>query len=208
MGRHVLVAVSLIAALNGVILGQTRPAQRLNPVIDLLERKQPVFGLYAPSAGGNRGRGGAAAGATPPAPMKQAIDLAKEALAYESADYLFNGSMEGGVDRGLAAFTEFVKAMDEAAGPNKPRYFGVTHPLIVKTPKIATDPAKAIDNISRQLNVGASGIVFVEVESAEEVRQGLAAMRFKSKSGTRPDEAGMAPAHWGMSEQEYKQRAD
>jgi 4-hydroxy-2-oxoheptanedioate aldolase len=116
--------------------------------------------------------------------------------------------MEGGVDRGLAAFTEFVKAMDEAAGPNKPRYFGVTHPLIVKTPKIATDPAKAIDNISRQLNVGASGIVFVEVESAAEVRQGLAAMRFKSNGGTRPDEAGMAPAHWGMSEQEYKQKAD
>ena len=211
MRRHVIVAVSLIAALNGVMLGQTRQVQHLNPVIDLLERKQPVFGLYAPSGGGNRGRGGAAAASAPPAtpaPVKQAIDLAKEALAYESADFLFNGSMEGGVDRGLAAFTEFVKAMDEAAGPNTPRYFGVTHPLIVKTPKIATDPAKAIDNISRQLNVGASGIVFVEVESAEEVRQGLAAMRFKSKGGTRPDEAGMAPAHWGMSEQEYKQKAD
>jgi 4-hydroxy-2-oxoheptanedioate aldolase len=211
MRRHVVVAIFLSAALNGLALGQTRRSQRLNPVIALLEQKQPVFGLYAPSAGGNRGRGGAAAGGAPPAtpaPVKQPIDLAKEALAYESADYLFNGSMEGGVDRGLPAFTEFVKAMDEAAGPNRPRYFGVTHPLIVKTPKIATDPAKAIDNISRQLNVGASGIVFVEVESAEEVRQGRAAMRLKSKGGTRPDEVGMAPAHWGMSEQEYKQKAD
>jgi 4-hydroxy-2-oxoheptanedioate aldolase len=210
MRRDIVVALVLTELIT-LVLGQTRPAQRLNPVIDLLERKQPVFGLYAPSAGGNRGRGGGAAGSAPPAtpaPVKQPIDLAKEALAYDSADYLFNGSMEGGVDRGLAAFTEFVKAMDEAAGPNKPRYFGVTHPLIVKTPKIATDPAKAIDNISRQLNVGASGIVFVEVESAAEVRQGLAAMRFKSNGGTRPDEAGMAPAHWGMSEQEYKQKAD
>src|SRR5207247_10085654 len=104
MRKQVIVAVSLIAALNGVMLGQPQRAQRLNPVIDLLERKQPVFGLYAPSAGGNRGRGGAAAGTAPPAtpaPVKQAIDLAKEALAYESADYLFNGSMERGVDRGL-----------------------------------------------------------------------------------------------------------
>src|SRR5207249_3723340 len=147
------------------------------------------FGLYTPSAGGNRGRGGAPPAT--PAPAKQPIDLAREALAYESADYLFNGSMEGGVDRGLPAFTEFVKAMDEAAGPSKPRYFGVTHPLIVKTPKIATDPAKAVDNISRQLNVGASGIVFVEVESAEEVRQGLAAMRLKSNGGRRPGATGV-----------------
>ena len=211
MRRHVVVATFLVAALNGLVLGQTRRAPRLNPVIALLEQKKPVFGLYAPSAGGgNRGRGAAAAGAPPAAPIvvKQPIDLAKEALAYDSADYLFNGSMEGGVDRGLPAFTEFVKAMDEAAGPSRPPYFGLTHPLIVKTPKIAPDPAKAIDNISRQLNVGASGIVFVEVESAEEVRQGLAAMRFRAKGGTRPDEAGMAPAHWGMSEQEYKKKAD
>jgi 4-hydroxy-2-oxoheptanedioate aldolase len=214
MRRDIVVALVLTELIT-LVLGQTRQtprlntvqAPRLNPVIALLEQKQPVFGLYTPSAGG-RGRGGAASGAPATSAVKQPIDLAKEALAYDSADYLFNGSMEGGVDRGLAAFTEFVKAMDEAAGPNKPRYFGVTHPLIVKTPKIATDPAKAIDNISRQLNVGASGIVFVEVESAEEVRQGLAAMRFKSNGGTRPDEAGMAPAHWGMSEQEYKQKAD
>ena len=50
--------------------------------------------------------------------------------------------------------------------------------------------------------------MFVEVESADEVRAGLAAMRFKSKGGTRPDDVGTAPAYWGMSEQEYKQKAD
>jgi 2-keto-3-deoxy-L-rhamnonate aldolase RhmA len=64
---------------------------------------------------------------------------------------------------------------------------------VVKSPKIAEDPVKAIDNISRELNGGASGIMFVEAESAEEVRQGLAAMRFKSKGGTRPDAVGTAP---------------
>jgi 4-hydroxy-2-oxoheptanedioate aldolase len=50
--------------------------------------------------------------------------------------------------------------------------------------------------------------MFVEAESAQEVRHGLAAMRFKSKGGTRPDDVGMAPGVWGMSEQEYRQKAD
>src|SRR6266850_931759 len=192
---RVLMAFGVVAV---VVDGQR---QRLNPVIDLLEQHKPVFGLYAPSNGG--GRRGA-----PPPPARPAIELAKDALAYKSADYLFNGSMEGGVDRGLPAFTDFVKALGDAAGPAKPPFFGLTHPLIIKTPKIAPDVAKAGDNISRQLNAGAAGIMFVETESADEVRRGLAAMRFTSKGGTRPADVGNAPAVWGMSEQEYKRKAD
>ncbi len=191
---RVLIALSVVSVAHG-------QRQRLNPVIQLLEHHQPVFGLYAPSnSGGRRG--------APPAPARPAIELAKDALAYKSADYLFNGSMEGGLDRGLPAFTDFVNALGDAAGPTKPPFFGLTHPLIVKTPKMAPDFAKAGDNISRQLNAGAAGIMFVETESADEVRKGLAAMRFASKGGTRPDEVGNAPAVWGMSEQEYKRRAD
>jgi 4-hydroxy-2-oxoheptanedioate aldolase len=114
--------------------------------------------------------------------------------------------MEGGLERGLPAFTEFVKAMQEAAAASRTPLS--RFPLIVKTPEIARDPAKAVENISRQLNLGVSGIMFVGVESADEVRQGLAAMRFKSKGGTRPDEVGSAPAYWGMSEAEYRNKAD
>ncbi len=191
---HVLIVLTVVAVAHA-------QRQRLNPVIHLLEQHKPVFGLYAPSNGGGR-RGGEA----PPA--RPAIELAKDALAYKSADYLFNGSMEGGLDRGLPAFTDFVKALGDAAGPAKAPFFGVTHPLIVKTPKIAPDFAKAGDNIGRQLNAGAAGIMFVETESADEVRRGLAAMRFTSRGGTRPDEVGHAPAVWGMSEQEYKRKAD
>jgi 4-hydroxy-2-oxoheptanedioate aldolase len=116
--------------------------------------------------------------------------------------------MEGGVDRALPAYVDFVKAMDEIAGPNRPPFFGLVRPFIVKAPKIAPDHAKATENISRELNVGSAGIMLVETESAEEVRQGIAAMRFTSKGGMRPDEVGTAPAHWGMSEQEYKRKAD
>src|SRR3989442_4700987 len=191
---HVLIVLAVVAVPHA-------QRQRLNPVIHLLEQHQPVFGVYAPSNGGGR-RGGEG----PPA--RPAIELAKDALAYKSADYLFNGSMEGGLDRGLPAFTDFVKALGDAAGPAKAPFFGVTHPLIVKTPKIAPDFAKAGDSIGRQLNAGAAGIMFVETESADEVRRGLAAMRFTSKGGTRPGEVGHAPAVWGMSEPEYKRKAD
>ena len=51
-------------------------------------------------------------------------DLVKDALAYKDADFLFNGSMEGGLDRALPAFTDFVKAMSDAGG--KMPFFGLT----------------------------------------------------------------------------------
>lgn len=200
--------VSFMAGMTAVMLLVSGPPtglaqrQRLNPVIELLEQKKPVFGVYAPSAGGPGRRGGGDAVARPPS------DLAKDALAYHAADFLFSGSMEGGLDRGWPAFTDFVKAMAEAGAARKMPLFGVRHPLIIKTPKIARDIAKAGDNISRQLNQGVAGIVFVEAESAEEVRQGLAAMRLKANGGTRPDAVGDAPAYWGMNEQEYRRKAD
>jgi 4-hydroxy-2-oxoheptanedioate aldolase len=196
-GFSLIIAIVL---LHGVP-ARAQKKTHLNPVIRLLEQKQPVFGVYWPSNGGGR-RGGE------PPPARPAIDLAKDALAYSAADFLFSGGMEGGVDRGLPAYVEFVKALGDAAGSSKVPFFGLTRGIVVKTPKIADDPSKAVDNISRQLNVGASGVMFVEAESADEVRQGLAAMRFKSKGGTRPDAVGTAPAFWGMSEQEYRQKAD
>ena len=197
---RVLIVVSIVAVPQA-------QRQRLNPVIQLLEQHKPVFGLYAPSNVGGR-RGGPSTGSGQAPAVKTPIELAKDALAYKSADYLFNGSMEGGLDRGLPAFNDFVRALGDAAGPAKAPFFGVTHPLIVKTPKIAPDVAKAADNIGRQLNAGAAGIMFVETESADEVRRGIAAMRFKSQGGTRPDEVGNAPAVWGMSAQEYTRKAD
>ncbi len=208
MRVRVMCSIAGVAALGtlAVAQGQT-PRHQLNPVIELLEQKQPVFGLYRPSEGGNRGRGAAVA-STPPARLKTPIELAMETLANGHSDFTFDGSMEGGVDRGLPAVTEYVKAMAEAGALRTEPFLRLPHPLILKTPKIAPDYTKAIDNISRELNAGSSGIMFVETESADEVRQGLAAMRFKSKGGTRPDSVGQAAAYWGMTEAEYKQKAD
>jgi 4-hydroxy-2-oxoheptanedioate aldolase len=206
-------AVGIAVAIGATVPIEGQTAPHLNPMIDLHAQKKPLFGLYAPA---NRGAGRRGAPADPsvpapaPPPQKTPAELVKDALAYGKSDFLFNGNMEGGVDRGIGPFTDFVNAMMEEAAPA----IRWQHPLSVKTPKIAgepgqpIDPAKAIDNISRQLNLGISTVVFVGVESAEEVKQGLAAMRFKSRGGTRPDAVGVAPKYWGMSEQDYRDRAD
>ena len=201
--RSLVTAVTLAIALLHLV-GQAQTRQRLNPMIDLLEQKKPLFGVYWPANPQGR-RGG-----PPPADavMKSPAEWAREALAYRHADFLFNGSMEGGVDRAIGGVTDFVKATADAGALMKTPFARFPHPLMVKTPKIAPDTAKAVENISRELNLGVSGIMLVETESAEEVRAGIAAMRFQSQGGTRPDHVGMAPAYWGMTELQYKQKAD
>src|SRR5262245_6828667 len=192
-------------AVAAVATGAEQSGKHLNPMIELHAQKKPLFGLYAPANRGASRRGGTPdPNAAPPPPPKTPAELVKDALTYDKSDFVFNGNMEGGVDRGIGPFTEFVNALMGAAPPQA-RW---QHPLSVKTPKIADDPAKAVDNISRQLNLGVSTIVFVGVESADEVKQGLAAMRFKSRGGTRPDDVGIAPKYWGMPEKEYRDKAD
>lgn len=198
-------------------LAMTQTPRRFNPVIELLEQKRPVFGLYAPAnpragRGGRAGAGAAAGGAggaaaAQPA-MKTAAQLAADALAYPNADLIFDGSMEGNFDRGYATFSEFAKGMSDGGVLQKQPFARLRQPLFVKMTKIGDDHALAIERISKQLNLGVAGIVFVDVESAAELKAGLAAMRFKSKGGTRPDNVGAAPAHWGMTEQAYREKAD
>ena len=179
--------------------------RRLNPVVELLAQRKPVFGVYAPR--NPRAGRGAAAEATQQS-MKTPAQLAQDALEYKSADYIFDGSMEDAFDAALPAFAEFMKGL--AAGGNVDRSPSprLHHPVIVKTHQIAPDVALASQRIARQLDLGVSGIVFVGVESADEVKAGLAAMRFKSNGGTRPDAVGSAPSVWGMTEQEYRAKAD
>jgi 4-hydroxy-2-oxoheptanedioate aldolase len=202
---------SILALTAGATLAlgfAARSDAHLNPVVDLLAQHKPVFGVYGPR--NPRAR----AGAPPTADtvkVKTPSELARDALGYTRADYLFDGSMEGDYDRAFPTFAEFAKGIAEGAGGmidkkgGAPRFH---HPLIVKMHEIAPDPAKAAQHIGDQLNLGVSGVVFVGVESPDEVKAGLAAMRFKSNGGTRSENVGNAPAYWGMSEKEYKEKAD
>jgi len=115
--------------------------------------------------------------------------------------------MEGNFDAGFPLFVDFAKGMSAGAAYPAPGK-RLSHPLFVKTPEIAPDPAKAAERIAKQLDLGVSGIVTVSVETGAEAKTGIDAMRFKSKGGLRPETVGDAPARWGMSEKEYKEKAD
>jgi 4-hydroxy-2-oxoheptanedioate aldolase len=231
------VALGLIAAaVVGVSITAQQPTH-LNPMVDLLIAKKAIFGLGVPTvgrAGGGGRRGGGAPGAagaggttsgtlnvptpaptptTPPPPPKTPAELAADAIAHHEADYFFTNMMENNIDGGSATMTALQEAI-AAAGPlstTSPKRLRM--PVTSKAPDISSpetpaDPAKYVTNISRQLNVGVSTIAFVEVDNAEELRQGIAAMRFKSNGGVRPDDVGNAPKYWGISEAEYRKRAD
>lgn len=210
-------ALAAIAALVAAAPADAISQPHLNPLVDLHAAKQPVFGLYAPAnprgRGGRGGRGadaasaasGAANAAVPTPPPKTPAELAKDAVAFTLSDYLFDGGMEGNFDAGFASFSEYMKGMAAAVPAGQRLRF----PFMVKTHRIAEDPALAAVRIGRQLNLGVAGIVFVGVESADEVKAGLAAMRFKSKGGARPDDdLGDAPAYWGLTPREYRDKAD
>jgi len=174
-------------------------------MVELLAAKKPVFGLYAPS---NRRGGPPGAAPTMPAPApKTSAELAREAVGFANSDFIFDGSMEGNFDAAATQFQELMNGLS-AAGillkSPKPR---LSKSVVVKMNEIAGNP-KAAENIGRQLNMGVTGIMFVSAESAEEVQTGINAMRFKSQGGTRSDNVGAAPAFWGMSEKEYKEKAD
>ena len=133
------------------------------------------------------------------------MQLAAEAIAYANADFIFNGNMEGNFDGAYTPFAEFAKAMATQEPATRTRR---GHPLFVKTPEVAPDPKLAAERITKQLNTGVMGIVMVGVTTPDEVKQVISARRFKSKGGTRPDDVGDAPAAWGLSEKEYKEKAD
>jgi 4-hydroxy-2-oxoheptanedioate aldolase len=188
-----ILTLSAAAIAAGWVAAPMAQSARLNPVIALLEQGKPVFGLYVPS---NRRFGPQTAA---PAPEKTAIELAREAMTFPRTDYLFDGSLEGDYQRGLPVFTGLVRALHEAGGRKS------SHPLIIKTP----DPGPELPaQIAAELNLGVSGLMIPTVETAEEAQQAIAAMRFRRNGGTRPDEVGMAPAYWGVSEAEYREKAD
>jgi len=212
MRARLVIALLATVAASSMVVGQA--PRRLNPMIDLLAQQKPVFGLYAPAnrrMGGGGMPGGAPRPTAPPVdapPPRTADQLAAEALANTTTDFIFDGTMEGGMARALPAFTAFVKGMSPTGTFAKSPTKQLTHPLVVKMHEIAPDAKVAAVSIGQQLNLGVSGIMFVSVESATEAKAGIDAMRFKSEGGTRSEDVGQAPALWGMSEKEYKEKAD
>ena len=209
MRARLILAGTIVVGVGTLASGLDQPGRHHNPMIDLMIQQQPVFGLYAPTP--PRGRGGRQGGATADAPAPPAVtqaELARQAFDYKQADFIFNGNMERNLEGVLPTFIEFVEALTGNGGIVREPFLHLSHPLVVKTQEIAPDPEDARRNIGLQLNAGASAIMFTHVKTAEETRQGIAAMRLPAHGGTRSDDVGRAPEFWGMSEADYRQKAD
>jgi 4-hydroxy-2-oxoheptanedioate aldolase len=84
-----------------------------------------------------------------------------------------------------------------------------THAFIGKVPNLKPNAASAQARIIEQMNVGHAGVFMQQVETAAEVRQAIAAMRFVSKGGIRPDTGiDVAAKYWGLTRAQYLDRAD
>lgn len=193
--------LALIAMVCAWPVSGTTETKRLNPMVALHEQRQPVFGLTHPAIVVARGRGNAAGTAAPAADMAppSLVDAARETVAYQFSDFTYTNYSSANADR----FMGYVAALLRAGASVR------THPFLSKVPILHTDRDAAVARIHEQLNVGHAGVMLQEVESADEVRAALAAMRFRSKGGTRPDDGiGLAAAYWGLSEDEYRKKAD
>jgi 2-keto-3-deoxy-L-rhamnonate aldolase RhmA len=181
MSRKVFPAALVACVLLAVISPAPTPGQarRHNRIVDLLSQGKVVLGWFAPAR-------------TP--------DAAKRAAADRSMDFVFlNMEQVASYDAGaVRAFMHDMMAGGLAKNPNE-------RPLMTRLPIFHDDPAAARQRIAEMLNLGVHAIVFPDMESGDEARQAIAAMRY---TGDRPSRVGEAPAYWGMPVNEYRQKAD
>lgn len=195
-----VMALLVVTALNSSLPVGAQATGRMNPIIALQEKGLPVFGIAHPAIvprGPGRGRGAAAP--DPAALLPQPIvlaDVAKETVAYARADYLFTSGTSD-------AFLRYIEEIKKAGGSMR------THPFAAKIGIWHSNPENVNAAIVRQLNAGHSSVSMEAVESAQEVRDVIKAMRFVSAGGTRP-ETGLehAAAYWGLTVDQYKEKAD
>lgn len=164
---------------------------RHNRIVELLSRNRVVFGWFASATD---------------------VDAAKRAARDPLMDFVFI-NMESVASYNPPAVKAFIHGMLEAGLNTNPN----DHPLMIRLPIVHTDPAAARLRTAEILNLGAHAIVFPDMESVEEATQALASMRYAktaadskapAPAGQRPDTVGDAGGFWGMSDEEYRMRAD
>jgi 4-hydroxy-2-oxoheptanedioate aldolase len=181
-------ALSLALLIPASAAGQRSP--RHNKLIDLLSRDQVVFGWFAPAR-------------TP--------DAARRAAADPLMDFVFI-NMEAVQSYRPEDIRAFTQALAEGGLRKNPNSLA----LMTRLPIFHNDPAAARQRTAEMLNLGVQAIVFPDMESAEEANQAIASMRYaqppgskyKEPAGVRPEGDGDAPAFWGLSDDEYKRKAD
>jgi 4-hydroxy-2-oxoheptanedioate aldolase len=192
MSRPFAVA-AISCGLAATLLVPSTSAQkqtRHNRIVDLLAQGKIVFGWFAP---------------------QRTAEAAKKAASDKTMDFVFL-NMEAVASYDPAEVKGFVQALADGGVTRNPNDV----PLMVRLPIFHNDPAAARQRTAETLNLGAHAIVFPDMESGDEARQALAAMRFAEPAtsshpgppGVRPDEVGDAPSVWGLSPRDYRQKAD
>jgi len=188
VGALAVCAVGAVVQLQIPAAGQATP--RHNKLIDLLSRNQVVFGWFSPG---------------------RTADQAKRAAADPLMDFVFI-NMEAVQSYRPDDIRTFMQAMIEGGLKKNPNSIA----LMTRLPIFHDDPAAARQRTAEMLNMGVQAIVFPDMETGDEAQQAIGAMRYAqaasskqpAPAGTRPDGAGDAPAFWGVTDAEYKQKAD
>src|SRR4029450_5473745 len=160
------------------------------------EKGVPVFGIAHPAImRGGRGRATATDPTAPAPPPIVLADVAKETVDYKRADYMYTSGTSD-------TFLTYLEEITKAGGSMR------THPFSAKIGIWHANAEGVNAAIIRQLNAGHVGVSMEAVESAQEVRDVIKAMRLTSAGGTRP-ETGLekAAAYWGLSVDEDKKKA-
>ncbi len=201
MRSNVVVGIVGLALVACGVPEQAQSPDRLNQMIPLIEQGLPVLGIaHPPYAASQQGRGrGATEAPTSVGPPPDPDEAARELMAYQLGDYELNSYSPNSVDQ----YREFMRAIVAEGGSAR------THPFVAKIPIMHSDRAEATRRLIDQLNEGQVVVAMQQVETVEEVDQAIAAMRFTSRGGIRPEEGfERAAAYWGMTESEYLEKAD
>ncbi len=170
-----------------------KPSQRLNKVIGLIETGQPAFGTFLPS------------GSIPDATWaaRSDYDFVVFEQEHDPLDFArLRDSLQYLLDR---------RAIAEAAAA------GRLGPDVVPFVRVPRNGRERDDWLIKQaLDTGVYGIVFPMVETADDVRHILGAMRFPPARGRTDDgirgRRGYSPQnaerYWGVAGDEYYDRAD
>lgn len=189
--RALTLSLSAVAVAGAPQVMRAQRTERLNPVIALQEKGLPVFGIAHPAIM-RRTRPGTP-DTLPPIVLG---DVAKETVGYTRADFLFTSGTSD-------TFRRYIEEMTKLGGSVR------THPFSAKIGIWHADSERSRGAIIRQLNAGHVNASAEQVESAQEVRDVIKAMRFASAGGTRPDTGlAAAAAYWGLTVEQYKGKAD
>ena len=124
-------------------------------------------------------------------------------IAKLEADFVFYCMEQGPFDvPGMQVYMQFM--MDRArlaeSGFNE-------QPILTRIPPIRDGKVEAHDRTKRLLDAGVYGIVFPQVETAEDAAWAVRSMRYRPQ-GARPPDAGVAARYWGLTDEDYERRAD